>query len=260
MRGIESFGRIYDAIDMRLALCGYGEICVSVLRQAAADPDIEDMYLLTHEPVSRVGDIRQVANELRVPWTTRSVNQAELPFQPDVISSVGYRNIIRPHIIDLVGGAIFNLHPSLLPRHRGCSSVPWAIIDGDAETGVTAHYIDAGIDTGKVILQSRIAIEAGETQLSLYRKCIKVAGEVWRDALTLVAAGEPGVEQSETGASYHSRGAPYGGQIDDAWPDAQIERFIRAMTFPPLPYATYRGQEVRTFADFVRIRSELQAS
>jgi methionyl-tRNA formyltransferase len=245
---------------MRLVLCGYGEICVSVLRQAAADPDIEDIYLLTHEPVTYLGDIRPVADELQVAWTTTSINKAELPFRPDVISSVGYRNIIRPHIIDLVGGAIFNLHPSLLPRHRGCSSVPWAIIDGDAETGVTAHYIDAGIDTGKIILQSRIPVTRDETQLSLYRKCIDVAGEVWREALSLVTSGEPGVEQSAECASYHPRGAPYGGQIDETWPEVQIERFIRAMTFPPLPYATYRGQEVRSLADYVRIRSETSPS
>jgi GDP-perosamine N-formyltransferase len=241
---------------MRLVLCGYGEICVSVLRQAVADRFVDDLYLVTHEPVTHLGDIRPVAKELGVPWTTDSINKAELPFEPDVVSSVGYRDVVRRPIIDRVGGAIFNLHPSLLPRHRGCSSVPWAIIEGDTETGVTAHYIDEGIDTGNVILQSRIAIEADETQLSLYQRCIAHAGAVWRGALELVSSGEAGVKQSEVGASYHSRGAPHGGEIDDAWSDAYTERFIRAMTFPPLPYARYRGREVRTMAEYLRLRSE----
>jgi methionyl-tRNA formyltransferase len=245
---------------MKLVLCGHGDACIEVLRQAAAAQDIQDVYLLTHDPVPYLADILPVAKELDVPWTTESINTAKLPFKPDVISSVWYRKIIHPPIVDLVGGSIFNLHPSLLPRHRGCSSVPWSIIGGDAETGVTAHYIDAGVDTGRVILQSRIAIESTETQLSLYRKCMSLAASMWRDALLLVVAGEPGVEQSETGATHHPRGAPYGGEIDDSWSEAQIERFIRAMTFPPLPYATYRGHEVRTFSEYLQLRSKSHAS
>ena len=245
---------------MKLILCGHGDACIGVLRQAVAAPDIQDVYLLTHDPVRHMADILPVAKDLGVPWTTESINTAKLPFKPDVISSVWYRKIIRPHIIDLVGGAIFNLHPSLLPRHRGCSSVPWSIIDGDAETGVTAHYIDAGIDTGRILLQSRIRIENSETQLSLFRKCMSLAASMWRDAFLLVTAGEAGVQQSEAGATYHARGAPYEGEIDDSWSEAQVERFIRAMSFPPLPYATYRGHEVRTFAEYLRLRSNNHAS
>jgi GDP-perosamine N-formyltransferase len=245
---------------MKLVLCGYGDACIDVLRQAVADPDIEQLYLVTHEPVPYFGDIRHVAGELGVEWTTTSINKAPLPFRPDIISSVWCREIIQPQIIELVDGAVFNLHPSLLPRHRGCSSVPWAIVDGDPETGVTAHYIDPGVDTGRIILQSRITIGPSETQLSLYRTCMAVAASMWRDALTLVANRDRGLQQPSEGASYHSRGAPYGGEIDDSWPEAKIERFIRAMTFPPLPCATYRGHEVRTFADYSRLRKAAPAS
>ena len=223
-----------------------------MLRQAVAHPEIEDVYLVTHEPAAWMVDIRDTARELGIAWTTQSINSADLPFAPDVISSVWYRNIIRPHIVDSVEGRIFNLHPSLLPRHRGCSSVPWAIIEGDTETGVTAHYIDSGVDTGRILYQERVPIADDETQLSLYDKCLRLAAVMWTDSLRLVGEGSPGVEQTGH-ACHHPRGAPYEGKIDDSWDDGQVERFIRAMTFPPLPYATYRGQEVDSLEAYRRL-------
>jgi methionyl-tRNA formyltransferase len=197
-------------------------------------------------------DVRDTAREFGIAWTTESINSADLPFAPDVISSVWYRNIIRPHIADSVEGRIFNLHPSLLPRHRGCSSVPRAIIEGDTETGVTAHYIDSGVDTGRVLYQERVRIADHETQLSLYDKCQRVAAMMWSESLRLVVEGSPGVEQKGHGC-HHPRGAPYDGKIDDSWGEGQVERFIRAMTFPPLPYSTYQGQEVDSLETYRRL-------
>src|SRR4029450_12379664 len=100
---------------MKLVLCGHGDACIEVLRQAAAAQDIQDVYLLTHDPVPYLADILPVAKELDLPGPSESINPAKLPFQPDAISSVWYRRIIHQPVIDLVGGAIFNLHPSLLP-------------------------------------------------------------------------------------------------------------------------------------------------
>jgi methionyl-tRNA formyltransferase len=230
---------------MKLVLAGLGSAGCEVLRQAVSHPEIEDVYLLTHEPAAWMVDIRDTARELGIAWTTESINSAELPFAPDVISSVWYRNIIGPHIIESVQRRIFNLHPSLLPRHRGSSSVPWAIIEGDTETGVTAHYIDSGVDTGRVLHQERVQIADRETQLSLYNKCERMAAMMWTESLRLVVEGSPGVEQKGDGC-HHRRGAPYDGKIYESWDEGQVERFIRAMTFPPLPYATYRGHEVES--------------
>jgi methionyl-tRNA formyltransferase len=228
---------------MRLVVAGLGYVASRVLRIAAAMPEVEDLYLVTHEPADWMIDVRETANELGVAWTTESINTAALPFAPDVISSTWYRTVIRPHVIESVGGRIFNLHPSLLPRHRGCSSVPWAIIEGDTETGVTAHYIDPGVDTGRVLFQERIPILPTATQWDLYDHLQRVAVTMWSEALRRVVEGDPGREQ-EGGGCYHGRGAPYGGEIDPAWDEAQVERFVRAMTFPPLPYATFRGREI----------------
>ena|SRR5579862_1441831 len=238
---------------MKLLLCAHADAGEEVLRRAIARPDVDDLYLVTHEPAAWSLDIRTTADELGVAWTTESVNTIELPFRPDVISSVWYGELIRQPLIDLVDGKIFNLHPSLLPRHRGCSSVTWAIIEGDRETGVTAHYIDAGTDTGRIIEQRRIMIASNETQESLYRRCMSAAAEMWPSSLDAVLSGAPGADQVGP-PSYHRRGAPFAGEIDDSWPDEFVERFIRAMTFPPLPFARYSGQEVKSMEEYLALK------
>jgi methionyl-tRNA formyltransferase len=144
------------------------------------------------------------------------------------------------------------MHPSLLPRHRGCSSVPWAIIEGDEETGVTHHYIDQGVDTGRILSQVRTPIYARETQADLYERLMRIGAASWPQALEEVLKGAPGMVQ-EGESCYHKRGAPFSGQIDDAWPIDQIERFIRAMTYPPYPFATYHGREIHNLAEYLAL-------
>ncbi len=238
----------------RLILCGYHAVGTRVLEHIVARDDISDLYLFTHTPGRAVPDIRDVATDLGVPFTTGSINKAELPFVPDVISVVFYRYIIRAPVIRACDGRIFNLHPSLLPRHRGCSSVPWAIIAGDAQTGVTYHTIDEDVDTGRILCQATVPINPDTTQGELYAACMARGAEFWPAAFELVRAGFRGGEQR--GAScYHPRGVPYGAEIQDGWTDRRVERFIRAMTFPPLPGATYRGEPVDTLEAYHTLRA-----
>lgn len=234
---------------MRIVLCAYEAIGCAVLEHVLGRADVDEVAVYTHEPRPGVADVREVAEGAGIRWSTEDLSRAELPFVPDVVASVYYRNIIRPNVIELCGGRIFNVHPSLLPRHRGCSSTPWAIIEGDTVTGVTFHYIDEGVDTGPILLQAAVPIAPDETQATLYRRCMETGAAYFPAALELVRAGVPGVPQDGE-SCYHPRGAPYGGEIGEDWSPELVERFIRAMTFPPLPYATYRGREVRTPADY----------
>ncbi|HMC01217.1 MAG TPA: hypothetical protein VKN14_09305, partial [Flavobacteriaceae bacterium] len=119
---------------------------------------------------------------------------------------------------------------------------------------ITYHYIDKDIDTGKIILQSSIQIEDDETQKSLYEKCMDRVFAFWPAALQLVNIGFKGAEQLGKTTTYHKRGAPYSRKIDDAWDDSKIERFIRAMHFPPLPGALYHGKEVTSINDVKRMK------
>jgi methionyl-tRNA formyltransferase len=238
---------------MKVLLCGYHWTGCRVLEHLLARRDVTDVAVFSHPATSHVPDLCQLANERGIWLNTNDVSSQPLPFKPDVIASVYYRNLIRQNVIDVCGGRIFNLHPSLLPRHRGCSSVPWAMIDNDPVTGVTFHYIDKSIDTGNVILQAAVPIHAEDTQQALFKRCMRKGVEFWPAAFELVKASFTGVPQ-ETGASYHRRGAPFGGKIDPAWDDAKIDRFIRAMTYPPYPPAEYAGMPVRSMEEYCHLR------
>lgn len=237
----------------RLVLGAYNRIGVETLRRAAADPGIEDLAVFTHDSRAGVPDVLAVADELGVWATTHSMDEVAPPFEPDVISLVYYRHIVSGAVIDSVGGRIFNVHPSLLPRHRGCSSVPWAIIEGDQVTGVTCHYVEPTVDSGRILVQGVLDIRPDETQASLYERCMDLGAALWPAALTLVRSRFEGVPQNGP-SCWHPRGVPHAGEIDPSWPLEYIERFIRAMTLPPQPYATYEGVEVRTLEGYKAIR------
>ena len=85
-----------------------------------------NIQVCTHESPSYVPSLYDYAQDLGISVTIDSVNDIDLPFEPDLICSIYYRNIINKRLIDIVNGRAFNLHPSLLPKYRGCSSLTWA--------------------------------------------------------------------------------------------------------------------------------------
>lgn len=239
---------------MKVFLCGYHWVGCRILKQLLERK--YDVALFTHKPaMPHIPDIRRVAKYHDIWYTTKSVNKSEHPFAPDVVISVYYKFIIKKPVLDMAAGKSFNVHPSLLPKHRGCSSVPWAIIEGDDKTGVTFHYMDESIDTGRIILQKEVKIEKNEVQRSLFNKCMRIGSEFFLEALDAVLVGVRGDEQIGT-PSYHKRGVPHSGIIDPNWGMEKIERFIRAMDYPPYAYATYNGKEIRTIQDYIKALGE----
>lgn len=237
---------------MKLFLCGQGPAAESILRTHLTPANgVESLAVFTHPGAA----LLDLARQWQIPHSLQSVNDTHLwPFEPDIIVSVYYRTIIEQHVIDRCP-KIFNAHTSLLPRHRGRSPIPWAIVEGDRQTGVTYHYIDDGIDTGPVILQAVCQISTTETQTTLFEKINNLVIAYFPAALALVLdnwQGQP--QQGEH--TYHHAGPPYGGEINPDWTHGRIERFIRAMTYPPLPYAKFRGREIRSMADYYEALNE----
>lgn len=240
---------------MMLFMCGKGPAFQSIVADLIKDNHKIAVFSHDGEPV--IG----MCQQLGVPVTTQSVNDMSIwPWKPAAIASVGYLDIIKMHVLEAVGNRVFNCHYALLPAHRGRSSVPWAIIDGDTVTGVTFHWIDTGIDTGRILLQASCRIAADETQETLFPKLHRLAHEFFKPALRLAMVDTPGVAQEYEGASYHKAGPPHNGVINPNWDSSYCERFIRAMTYPPLPYATYNGREVHTFAEFKRLTVDLEVA
>jgi methionyl-tRNA formyltransferase len=239
---------------IKLFLLGYGKPAHDVLRYILSQDDISDLAIFTHPDREYDYGLSAIAKAHGLLCSEESVNEmAVWPFQPDIIASVYYRTIVKQPVIDACQGRIFNAHTSLLPLNRGRSPVPWSILSGASHTGVTFHYINAGVDIGLILFQVAIQIAPDETQASLFGKINQTVVDYWPRALELVKLNTPGLPQRGE-SSHHMEGCPFGGEINPSWSEAEIERFIRAMTYPPRPYAKFGGQEIRTMEDWRAIR------
>ncbi len=207
-----------------------------------------EVYVYTHKSENLVADLEGLCLKRGVAYTFNKLSVSNLPFIPDIICSIYYRYIFGKEIIDLVKGKIFNLHPSLLPKYRGCSSLTWAIINGEGECGFTYHYVDEGCDTGNIILQNSIKIEDFDTQLTLYHRVMFKAMDSFDEAFDLVAKGVKGIPQVGK-SSYYKRGCPLDGIITDDMDSSFQERMVRAMIYPPYRVARYRGYEIETLKE-----------
>ena len=211
------------------------------------------MFVFTHDSPNFVHDLKGLCRRKGIPFSTEKMKSKNLPFKPDVIASIYYRYIIAKSVIDEVKGKIFNLHPSLLPQYRGCSSLTWAMINGESQTGFSYHYIDRGIDTGNILLQKEVPIEDFDTQQSLYFKVMFEALKYFNEVLERVMVNEPGIPQSiGEKEHYYPRGCPFNGVIDINWSIEMKERFIRAMIYPPLPAAKFNNREIFHLGDLTR--------
>lgn len=235
---------------MRIILCGYhwtGCKALELLLQEG-----HEVYVYTHETENYIADLEGLCIKKNVKYSVERIEVDNLPFVPDMICSIYYRWLIKQDIIDIVHGKIFNLHPALLPKYRGCSSITWAMINGEEECGFTFHYIDAGCDTGNIILQKSIKIEDFDTQLTLYNRVMFESMNYFLEVVHLVDSGYEGKVQQGIATNY-KRGCPMDGKITLQMDDEMKERFVRAMCYPPYPAAKYKSQEVKTLKDLQKI-------
>lgn len=161
---------------------------------------------------------------------------------PDIIFCIGGTQIVQKELLDIPRLGCLNLHPALLPKYRGRYSTVHAIANGETTHGVTAHWMDEGIDTGPILFQESFPITPDDTAKTVYDTFTTVGTrlfervvDTWRAGETLVAT-----PQDESQATYYPKGLPNNGEIDWSWDGKRIYDFIRAMTFPPFPPASFR--------------------
>jgi len=198
--------------------------------QKDAMPPVKEAALLLGLPVSQPERIRkpEVVEQLRA-------------LAPDAMVVVGYGQIIPQAILDIPPQGIINVHASLLPKYRGAAPIQWAIARGETRTGVTTMKIDAGLDTGDMLLKWETEIGPEETAVQLGAR-LAVAGA---DLLvkTLAELGDIVPEkQDEAQASYAPILKKEDGRID--WSLSADEIVNRVRGFEPWPgcYGSLRGQ------------------
>jgi methionyl-tRNA formyltransferase len=140
-------------------------------------------------------------------------------------------------------------HPSLLPRYRGGSAIPWQIIRGETGTGVTVFWVDPGIDTGPILLQKEAAIGPDDTAGSLYYNTLfKLGVDAVLEAVELIAQGRaPRVVQDESRASYDPLCRDEHAQVDWSRPVGDLYNLIRGCDPQPGAHVMRAGEPVRFY-------------
>jgi len=168
---------------------------------------------------------------------------------PDIIVVVAYGQILPRHVLEIPRLACLNLHASLLPRWRGAAPIQATIAAGDYETGITAMYMDEGLDTGDILVQRSVEILPNDTGGSLHDRLAQIAPEALLESLRLVAAGNaPRIAQDNARATYAPKLKREHGQIDWSESAETIERKIRAYNPWPGAFMKVDRQNLKVFS------------
>jgi len=242
---------------MKLVFCGTPEFAVPTL-QAVLDAGHEVALVLTQpdRPAGRkmelqVPAVKRLAMEsgLEVLQPLKIKTNDELrarleAIQPDAILVVAYGRIIPQWMLDLPQFGNINLHGSLLPKYRGAAPVQWAVANGEAETGVTTMRLDAGLDTGDVLLERRLPIGPDATAAELFGSLAEIGAPLMLETLAGLEAGtvvrKP---QDHAGATLAPILTREDGRMDLTEQTAQ-EAYNRWRGFYPWPgvHAMFRGK------------------
>jgi methionyl-tRNA formyltransferase len=149
--------------------------------------------------------------------------------RPEAVAVCAFGQLIREPLLS--AWPMLNVHPSLLPRWRGAAPIERAIMAGDERTGVSLMQVTAGLDSGPVALQEKIAIGPEDDFDGLSGKLSSLGGELLVEALDLLGRGELGfVEQDDEGATYAEKIEAPERRLDPCRPAAELARTVRALT------------------------------
>ena len=162
---------------------------------------------------------------------------------PEVMVVVGYGQIIPQAVIDIPAHGIINVHASLLPKYRGAGPVQWAIANGETRTGVTTMRIDAGLDTGEMLLKAETDIGAEETAVELGARLAGMGAALLVETLQRLDTITP-EKQDGTQATYAPLLKKEDGRIDWRQPAQSIHNRVRGFQPWPGAYTRFRGQQL----------------
>ncbi|HLK50937.1 MAG TPA: methionyl-tRNA formyltransferase [Bryobacteraceae bacterium] len=212
--------------------------------QHAAPPPVKETALRLSLPVYQPERVRrpEAVEHLRA-------------LAPEAMVVVGYGQIIPQSVIDLAPLGIINVHASLLPKYRGAGPIQWALINGETRTGVTTMRIDAGLDTGDMLLKAETAIGAEETAVELSQRLAAMGADLLVQTLEGLARGSIKPEpQNSAEATLAPLLKKEDGIIDWRQPAASIHNRVRGLQPWPGASTAVRGQKLHIWR--ARVRSE----
>lgn len=173
------------------------------------------------------------------PLTLRDDAFAKLlsDIDPELIIVAAYGKILPTNVLEYPTHGCINAHASLLPKYRGAAPIQRAIMDGEAETGVTAMYMEEGLDTGDMLLTKKVSIEENDDFGTVHDKLCVAGGEAMCEAVDQIRSGSlcP-VKQDDSLSTYASKITKEEGCVDFTLTSKEIHNRIRAMSPVPLAY------------------------
>ncbi len=243
---------------MRIVFAGTPEFAVASLGAAARQHEVVAVYTQPDRPAGRGRGLMPspvkldaIARGIPVfqPETlkTPEAQQQLRDLQPDLMVVVAYGLILPKAVLAIPTHGCWNVHASLLPRWRGAAPIQRAIQAGDAETGVCLMQMEAGLDTGPVLLRQHTPIRDTDTGGQLHDRLAQLGAQVLADGLGLLRAGLkpiPQVQPAE-GVTYAHKLDKAEARLDWSQDAAALARAVRAFNPWPIAEATLAGERVR---------------
>jgi len=247
--------------SLKLVFCGTPQFAVPTLdRLVEAGFHIDLVVTQPDRPKGRglelvSSPVKQRALQLALPISqpesikNNDTFRAQLiDLNPDAIIVVGYGRIIPQWMLDLPPFGNINLHASLLPKYRGAAPIQWAIARGETATGVTTMKIDAGLDTGDILLQQEVPIPANDTAETLAPKLAAIGAKLTVETLRELQTGNIHPrKQDETQATLAPILKKEDGLIDFSRPAAEILNRMRGFQPWPGAYSKFRGKNLQVW-------------
>jgi methionyl-tRNA formyltransferase len=200
--------------------------------------------------------VKEVAVAAGIPvWQPQKIREPQYleilrELHPDVIVVVAFGQIIPDAILQLPPYGCINVHASLLPKYRGAAPIQWAVINGDAESGVTTMRMDSGLDTGDMILKEVVPLAEDETGGSLFDKLSQTGADLLIRTLEAMEQGTAVYEKQPeiSPTPYAAMLTKKDGYINWSADARSIECLIRGMNPWPSAYTKFRGKILKIWA------------
>jgi methionyl-tRNA formyltransferase len=247
---------------LRLVFAGTPEFAVPCLEACLAAPvDLVAAYTQPDRPAGRgrkltPSSVKARALEAGIPveqpetLKAPDAQQRLAGYAPDLMVVVAYGLILPKKVLAIPRLGCWNVHASLLPRWRGAAPIQRAILAGDNETGVDLMQMEAGLDTGPVLIERRTPISRDDTGGTLHDRLAALGAEALGEGLARLVAGDlpPARPQPEEGVAYAHKIEKSEARIDWNEPARVIERKVRAFDPWPATEAELWGERVRVWS------------
>jgi len=217
--------------------------------------EVIGVYGAEDKPGKRRDPINDAAEALDIPLFQPNSFKTEEALGH--IKSLNADLCVMAYVIKFVPSTFLNIpthgsiqyHPSLLPKHRGPSSINWPIIQGSDKTGLSIFWPDDGLDTGPLLLQKEVDIKSEDTLGSIYfEKLFPLGVDAMMEAVDLVREGKaPKIPQDESNSTYESWCKPEDAEINWNQPVQKIYNLIRGTNPQPGAWSTYKGDQIQIF-------------